>query len=249
MLNCVWRQIPVTQHLRLKMCILQCADELVYAHITVQIRKYKSTWYNFHPAAFAFSFVPSISLLPGKGEQKPWSRGEETPVSCRSSPPPPCVPALVWGIQAKGCRGRLLSLWPVKSLFAWFPVVGYPRENSARKDGSWTSYCLPPCRQVYGLHAGTTYAHMTLLTLGRTHSEDALQSHTNKAHLGWGGRKRDEKWEGTVPTEDPSLWSTCYISEVALSTHQGQVSEGRCNSGFTLNFSGPLWGLSSFLSA
>ena len=62
-----------------------------------------------------------------------------------------------------------------------------------------------PHRQLYDLHTGTTYAHRTLLTLESIHSKDALQSHTNKAHLGWGGRERDKKREGTVPTEAPSL--------------------------------------------
>lgn len=75
MLNCVWRQISVTRHLRLKMCILQRTDELVYAHIAVQIRKYKCTWYYFHPAAFASSLIPSISLPRGKGGQRTWRTG------------------------------------------------------------------------------------------------------------------------------------------------------------------------------
>lgn len=110
--------------------------------------------------------------------------------------------------------------------------------------------CLLPHRQVYGLHAGTTYAHTTLLTLGSTHSKDALQSHVNKAHLGWGGRERGKKGEGTVPTEASKLWSTySSSSEVALSTHRCRVSEAKRSSGFTLTFSCSLRGLSSFLLA
>lgn len=131
-------------------------------------------------------------------------------------------------------------------LFTWFLVVGYPREIRAGKDGS---HCLLPHRQVYGLHTGTTYAHRTLLTLGCIHSKDTLQSHTNKAHLGWCGRERDKRREGSVSTEGPSLWSTCCTSEVALSTHRHWVSEVKRSSGFTLNFSGLLQGLSPFLLA
>lgn len=37
------------------------------------------------------------------------------------------------------------------------------------------------------------------------YSEDYLQSHAKKAHLGWGGRERDKKQKGAALTEATNL--------------------------------------------
>lgn len=47
------------------------------AHITVQIRKYKSTWCNFHPAAFASRFVPSMSPSQEREDRGPGGDGSK----------------------------------------------------------------------------------------------------------------------------------------------------------------------------
>lgn len=114
------------------------------AHITVQIRKYKSTWCNFHPAAFASSFVLSVSL-PQEREGT-WRREEKTPISHGV------------GIQGKDCRGKALSLWPkeiwhrfINMLFSCGVTWGKPVWKRWLMN---LSPCLLPRRQVYGLHTG-----------------------------------------------------------------------------------------------
>lgn len=114
------------------------------AHITVQIRKYKSSWCNFHSAAFASSFVPSISLSQ---ERELWGPGGEG----RKLPPPMEYPGE--GLLRKGVVPLAREIWHgfINMVF----MCGETWEKLVWKRGLMGLSCsLLSCSQTYGLHTG-----------------------------------------------------------------------------------------------